>query len=395
MRNDSYAMLKFQKYHINFIQIQMKRIVSQKLKDLVIRFFYFSQRELTSHFNNPVVRYLLRIFYKNYLKRYLPMLNTDVQIALTYRCQCRCIHCGSALYKQKQGKELTSSEVMRLVDEVRRLGAGSVYFFGGEPLLVPQLTDYIRYAKRKGLTVILDANGFMLNENMVKKLKEAGIDCIGISIDSPFEIVHDKLRGISGIFNRAIAGIKYCKKYNVGCYMSTYTTKEKLKNGELEKTINLAKTLGVKIRILTPTLCGEWLNRNDLVLSPKEIALLRSFLEKNKVYWEREDLDNKETPFVCPAFEKGYFHISAYGDVQPCCFLPVSFGNIRKEPLISIVRRMWSSDMFVNYEVHNCPSNEKSFRQRYGIDSVGPYPKRFSTKDLKNEHEADISERNP
>lgn len=314
-------------------------MVSQKLKDLVIRFFYFSQRELTPHFNNPVVRCLLRIFYKNYLRRYLPMLNTVVQIALTYRCQCRCIHCGSALYKQKQRKELTSSEVMRLVDEVRRLGAGSVYFFGGEPLLVPQLTDYIRYAKQKGLTVILDTNGFMLNENMVKKLKEAGIDRIGVSI----------------------------------------------KNGELEKTINLAKTLGVKIRILTPTLCGKWLNRNDLLLSPEEITLLRNFLEKDMVYWERDDIDNKDAPFVCSAFKKGYFHISAYGDVQPCCFLPVSFGNIRKEPLISIVRRMWSSNLFVNYEVHNCPINEKGFRDRYGIDSGGPYPKRFSTKDLKKQ----------
>ena len=216
------------------------------------------------------------------------------------------------------------------------------------------------------MMVKLDTNGFLLDEAMVKKLKDSGLDFIGVSIDSSFEAVHDKLRGVIGIFKRAITGIKYCKKYNLECYISTYATKENLKNGDLEKLMKLAKKLGVKIRILSSIRSGKLFNRKDLVLSPEEITLLRNLLEKNMVYWETDDLDDKEIPFFCNALEKNFFYISAHGDVQPCCYLPIIFGNIRKEPLESIVRRMWDSDMFVNYkECSDCPVNNEDFRDKY------------------------------
>jgi MoaA/NifB/PqqE/SkfB family radical SAM enzyme len=270
------------------------------------------------------------------------------------------------MYKLDQKEELRRSEIMNLIDVLSSLAVGEMYFFGGEPLLVPQLVDFVRYAKRKGLKTKLDTNAFLLDEDMVKKLKEAGIDLIGISIDSPYETIHDKLRGINGIFKRAVTGIKYCIKHNIECYMSIYATKDNLKNGDLEKLINLAKSLGVRSRILSSILCGKWINRKDLVLTSREIMLLRSLLENYMVYLERDDIDSKEIPFLCSALAKDLFFISAHGDVQPCCYLPVSFGNIREQPLINIIKRMWKSSMFVKQERYNdCPMNCKNFRDKY------------------------------
>lgn len=348
----------------------------------------FLRQKLDLYSKNPLLKYLL-VPYNKYVKYPMqkPLWHKFIMLAITYQCQCRCVHCSASSYTQSKRKELESSEVMRLIDEFSRLDALGVYFFGGEPLLVPELNDYVRYAKEKGLMTIFDTNGLLLDENKVKSLKDAGIYRIGVSIDSPFEDVHDRLRGVKGAFKKAVAGIRYCKKYGVDCYVSTYATKDNLNNGELEGTINLAKRLGVKTRIMSLISSGGGLDRNEMLLSAEDRLLLKGLLEKDSVYWEFDNpidpslsFDSKEVQFSCASFERWFFYISAYGDVQPCCYMPISFGNVREEPLETILRRMWNSDMFVNYKgCNDCLMNEKNFRDKYSklIESQGQYPKRF------------------
>lgn len=344
-------------------------MLTQLLNDLLIRLLNFLRLRLFVYSQNSLFRPLRRLYYEHikiYLLRFVPFpfLDGGVMVSLTYECQCRCSHCCGALYRQAQKRLLNSQEVMKLIDESKRLGVSQIYFVGGEPLLVSNLPEYIRYAKKKGLMTRLDTNGFLLNGKKVKELKEAGLDMIGVSIDSPFETIHDVLRGVNGIFKRAVEGVKYCKKYNIACYISTYATKENLKNGELKMTINLAKSMGVKVRIMSPIAGGRWLNREDIVLSLEEIALLRNYLERGEVFWGGAYLDNKEIPYLCYALRKEFFYISAYGDVQACPFIPISFGNIREEPLKNILKRMWSVDLFTTYKgSYDCPVNVKNFIQ--------------------------------
>lgn len=325
--------------------------------------------------------------YVRKIRKYKPH-PTSVLFALTYRCQCKCSHCGVVLYKKPNRKELARSEVMKLIEEIKRLGTIWVCFFGGEPLIVPELIEYIKYAKKIGLKVRLDTNGILLNENMVKKLKVSGLDLIGISIDSPFKSMHDKLRGVQGIFEKAISGIKYCKKYRLESYLGTYATKRNLKNGELKKIIDLGKHMRIKVRILSSVLCGKLLNCNKLSLSKKEIGLLKNLLEKDKVYWEIFDiLDSKEIPFFCMAMNKTLFYISPYGEIQPCSYIPISFGNTRKEPLGKIIKKMWSSDIFLTNRFdtyHDCPFNNpvflKSYKAIFKAKRISPIRYSYTTK---------------
>ena len=276
----------------------------------------------------PTYAKQLQVAYIQNIRKYKSCPAAFAMIALTYRCQCKCVHCGVASYKQARKNELRYGEVIRLIDEFKRMKVVWIHFFGGEPLIVPQLADYIKYAKHNGLKTRLDTNGLLLDEGMARRLKGAGIDLICVSIDSPLPASHDKLRGIDGIFNKAMAGIRYCKQYGIECQILTYATKENLKNSELTKMIELAMDLNVTLGIASPKLVGRWLDRKELALSEEEIILLRSLLKANKVYWENDVIDSKEIPFFCSAMNRCLFYISAYGEIQPCCYLPVSFGNI-------------------------------------------------------------------
>jgi MoaA/NifB/PqqE/SkfB family radical SAM enzyme len=206
---------------------------------------------------------------------------------------------------------------------------------------------------------------------MAESLKKSGLDCVGVSIDSPREEIHDGLRGVSGIFKRATQGIGYCKKYGIDCYISAYATRDNIKNGDLRNLIQLTKSLGVKIRILSSIRSGRLLGKRDAVLSTGDIAAMQNLLEKGVAYWETPFIDTKYMPFMCAARAKIHFYVTSSGDVQPCCYCPVSYGNVRNEPLRDIVVKMFSSDFFAGHRSFNdCPVNDDRLFDTYILPSI-------------------------
>ena len=69
---------------------------------------------------------------------------------------------------------------------------------------------------------------------------------------------------------------------------------------------------------------------------------------------------------------KAYLYISPYGEVQPCCFIPLSFGNIRDEPVSAILDRMWNHPMYKHKCLRTeCPMLNAAFRRDF-IDTIPP-----------------------
>lgn len=294
------------------------------------------------------------------------ILGRTMMIALTSKCQCSCRHCGITKVPQSKQKELSSQEIFALIDNASKFNVRAITFSGGEPLLVPNLLKYIEKGKKQHLIVTLDTNGFLLKELMVQQLKKVKLDYIGVSLDASNAREHNRLRGVEGIFEKAVEGIKLCRDYGIRCFISTYVMKDNLRNGEISKIISLARQLQVKLRLLSPICSGKFLNKTEYTLSATDIVLLRSFLEPNIVYWERREIDDKNSIFYCSAVNKKLIYVSAYGDVQPCCFMPISFGNIKEEKLEDILTRMWSSKLFSKGdEIIECPTNDESFRSRF------------------------------
>jgi MoaA/NifB/PqqE/SkfB family radical SAM enzyme len=193
---------------------------------------------------------------------------------------------------------------------------------------------------------------------MVIRLKKAGLDEIGVSIDSLNEAVHDTSRGVVGTLRKALAGISLCRKHGLNCYISVIATREGLRNGDLPNIITLAREQKARVRILSPIRCGGWEGREDIRLSSDDILLLRGLLQRGFVFWDSEFVDTRDAPFLCAARARRSLHISAHGEVRPCCYVPVSFGNIRNEPLPGILKRMRRSDMLEDRDHgFDCPTN--------------------------------------
>lgn len=284
-------------------------------------------------------------------------------VAVTDSCQCSCAHCGVSTNSTNCG-EFSLEQMYSLIDELKLLNVRRLYLFGGEPLLRRDIIDIIGYATSRKMLVEMDSNGILLTKENVNLLKKAGLKQVRVSLDSHLESEHDQSRGLIGTYKKAIEGIKNCKEAGLDCHISSYINKNKINSDHIDHLVTLNDMLGTKLRLLKPILTGKIMNAEKELFTKKETEKLRSYLKPNKVYWEVEYIDHKNIPFMCSAKLKKYIYISSFGEVQPCCYLPIVFGNVHDEPLKNILTRMHGSEVY-DSDVWQCPMNNKTFREKF------------------------------
>ena len=296
-----------------------------------------------------------------------------LMFGITYNCQLKCPHCCVGNYENEPPRELTTDEIKDVLDQSAK--AFVVNFFGGEPTMRLDLMELIKYASERSVYVFCDTNGIKITKDYAKQLKDNGLELLYVSIDSPIPEKHDELRGMKGLFNKAIQGIKNALDVRLKCALSTYVTKEALANGEFEQVIKLGKDLGANgVRYLLPTATGRWLHNPEVKLTREEERKVRKIAKFP--YTCRDFYFQTQTSSQCRGVaDQVYFYISPYGDVMPCCFIPLTFGNIREEPLKTILDRMWGHAMFCESWVKKeCPMLNEEFRKKY-IDTIPPNTK--------------------
>jgi len=302
------------------------------------------------------------------LKKEIPWL---IEFSVTYRCQCRCKHCSVSNYfaEAKAGKrdELTTEQINDVLDQAVKMGIPKVDLFGGEPLLRKDVVDLVRYGARKGLYISLTTNAWLLTRDMTRRLKEAGISCINISLDSINGKEHDEGRGVPGIFEKAVNGIGYCHEEGVTCIASTYVTRdgtrnfgsEKSDDSQLRRMIDFAKEIKVSgLRVLFPIISGEWVDTKDVALSEEEKREVIDAIDPSFAFIEGAYcVKNKKK--ICQALSGKIINISPYGDMQLCIAFPDTFGNVVETSLEDSIRSMWNHPIYLKNKNGDCCSTRE------------------------------------
>ena len=318
---------------------------------------------------SPIMKRIRNLRYRPEIKEIPPEQRKTgcllATIAVTFRCMCKCAHCGSASYRASAKEEMSTEEIKNLIKDLREIGVNSINFFGGEPLIRKDLPELVKYVKSFGMGAAIDTNGYLLDREMASRLAEAGMDMVHVSIDSADPAKHDGMRGVPGIFDRAVAAIKYSKEAGMTTRIGAYVDRERLNNGEFERLIELGRKLGAPLRTLTPVLTGKWQDAENERLNDEEKRKFRALLGPGVAYWEQATCNSPDAEFICACLEKDYLYITVLGDVTPCVYVPLSFGNIHREPLRNIVRRMWASNLFKLKACNQCLTNTDTFRKKY------------------------------
>jgi len=296
---------------------------------------------------------------------------------ITNKCNLKCIHCYQDAgilrkRKEKKEKELSLKEKLNVIDKIVDAGIPTLAFSGGEPLIDKDFWKVARKAKENDLYMSLNTNGTLLTKENVKKIKNLGFAYIGVSLDGASAKVHDKFRGINGMFDKTMEGIKNLIEEGLQDITCISYTWSKQNYEELPKMLKLRDKLGLrKVVVYNFIPCGRGNFSNDTTAEQREKGyeimyndslknpgkLLCTAPQFGRYCIERARKSKENATIVLSHFGTGrikelgvlaeiiggcgagraYIALQPNGDISPCVYTPSTvLGNIRKDSFLDV-----------------------------------------------------------
>jgi radical SAM protein with 4Fe4S-binding SPASM domain len=270
---------------------------------------------------------------------------------LTLKCSLHCRHCGSSAGLPRKN-ELTTKEALALCEQFPDLLVQEVDFTGGESLLRPDWKEIVLSLKDLKIRTNLLTHGVDLTPERISEMAEAGISCVGISIDG-LEKNHDFMRRRPGAFNRTLHSLDLMNQ--AGMKFNVITTVTSQNVNEIPALMEILQQYGTKAWRLQPLIpLGRVKDSLELTIENETIFKIGQFIRENKKkarekglelktadglqYIFEEDKTATRKPWLgCPA---GWCTcgITSDGKVKGCLSMPDELveGDLRKNSLWDI-----------------------------------------------------------
>ncbi|MDD5163386.1 MAG: radical SAM protein [Candidatus ainarchaeum sp.] len=295
---------------------------------------------------------------------------------ITRACNLSCKHCyESALVKDSD--ELNTEEALKAVDGLAEAGVAYLAISGGEPLVRKDLFEIIQRIRKNEMAFSIATNGTLLTRENARQLKSLGCLYAQVSLDGAKPLTHNRFRG-SEAFERTIEGIKNAVSEGLLVGIAMTVTQHNYK--EVPAALDLAEKLGAGLFMhynFIPAGRGKEIIGLDISPEKREelLAWLAGQIGKRKIpvlstapqfssackkigkpcALTHFDVISQDTKFgdsisFLADFVGGcgagrlYMAMEPNGDFEPCVFMPIKIGNIRKDSLLET----WHKNIALN-----------------------------------------------
>ena len=244
-----------------------------------------------------------------------------VDIETTTLCNLRCKMCFQSFDAPKP-TTMDKSLVKKIIDEISGHSYSMKFQYRGEPLTDSNISDYIHYAKRKGLTeVMINTNGNLMAEDTAKGLILSGIDKIIFSVEGSNADVYNQTR-IGGDFDLVVDNIEFLMALRDDYGYDTPRTRI-----QMVRTEDNASDVDAFLEF--------WKDRVDEVAVEDELDYRADVLDRTEL-----------NGWACPQLYQRLI-VLADGDIVPCCRAisggtgkQIVLGNVK----IMSIKEAWSGD---------------------------------------------------
>lgn len=277
-------------------------------------------------------------------------------LELTLACPCHCETCGSGAGKARPD-ELTTGEWLVVIRDLAGIGCRRIALLGGEPLLRNDWVLLAQEAVGLGLQVEIITSGIGVDRDIATQIYRIGLASVTVSVDGVRK-VHDRQRGVTGGYDRALNAIGLLDRAGVRVGVTTQINKETLPTlDDLAPELQAAGAMGWQLQLTMP--CGRAQERHDIVVEPDRMPEvyqtirrltkrrgLRPYITDNIGYLTPDDPQLRTQPGMPARCWLGCFAglrnigISSNGSVKGCLALPDTMieANVRDYP----VERIWN-----------------------------------------------------
>lgn len=291
----------------------------------------------------------------------------------TNGCNLKCRHCYQDSEHNRLADELTLDEKLNVVDQLGAMYVPMIALAGGEPTISPDLLPVLRRTRTYKMHVSVATNGVTMTPKLAAELAEAGARYIEISLDSTRPQRHDAFRGVPGMWERAVRGMKAVVAtpgLRLGVAMCVHAGNYDEVRDMLEFAIDIGAGCFAHFNFIP---VGRGLKMVSGDLSPAQherlLELLNEYMQSGRigvistapqygrVCLARAPLESGKT--ACSHAGSGagvkarvvakylggcgagrtYICLEPGGNVTPCVYLPHRvMGNVREKPIADIFR---------------------------------------------------------
>ncbi|MBC6430121.1 nif11-class peptide radical SAM maturase 3 [Nostoc sp. HG1] len=197
---------------------------------------------------------------------------------ITLKCNLACNHCGSRA-GQARTQELSTEEALDLVKQLAEVGIKEVTLIGGEAFMRPDWLEIAQAITQAGMLCGMTTGGFGISLETARRMKQAGITSVSVSIDGGTAETHDRLRGKKGSWQSAFKTMSHFRE--VGIYFGCNTQINRLSAPEfplIYEQIRDADARAWQIQLTVPM--GNAADNADILLQPSELLDLYPMLAR-------------------------------------------------------------------------------------------------------------------
>ncbi|MDB2657462.1 radical SAM protein [Crocinitomicaceae bacterium] len=254
----------------------------------------------------------------------LEQLNT-VMIALTKKCPLNCEHCyeGPELNKKDT---LTLDDHKKILKKLQNVGIPLIQYGGGDPMA--KVNDMVELLKSSdgSSDIWISTSGFNFSKENARRLKDAGLTGISISLDHHEAGEHNKFRRNEKAFDWAMEAAKHAKEVGLVINMSICLTREYTTKENLQSYLELSAAIGASfIQLVEPRAVGNYAGK-DVYLRKEHIDIAEQFFVETNA-----DKSNNHLPIVfypgyhqrksgCPGAGSKYLYVDTDGYMSSCPF---------------------------------------------------------------------------
>jgi PqqA peptide cyclase len=265
---------------------------------------------------------------------------------LSYRCPLHCPYCSNpvAIGGERFRAELETEHWTRVFEEARALGVLQLALTGGEPMVRRDLDELVAAARQAGLYSTLVTAGIHLTPERAVRLKEAGLDHVQVSVQSPDPEENDRIAGTRS-FEKKMVAARAARELRFPLTINCVLHRHNL--DRIEEILALAEELDAQRLELANTQYYGWAALNQQALMPTREQLERGeeavqrFRERVgpriNVLWVLPDY-YEDLPKPCVGgWGRTLILVAPNGEAMPChaaSTIPgLEFPNVREHSL--------------------------------------------------------------
>ena len=295
----------------------------------------------------------------NYTRRDFHHSPLVVFYELTQACDLVCRHCRACAQPARHPEELRVDQAVTLLDQLACFPKPPmIVLTGGDPLKRTDVFDLVQRGVEAGLEVAMTPSATpLVTRDSLRRLRDAGLSRLAVSLDGVDAATHDGLRGVAGSFERTFEILDDGRQ--LGLPLQVNTTITAMNVDQVDRIADLLAPQGIvlwSVFFLIPVGRGDQLRRigsqqyeavfrrlwHHARHQPYAIKTTEAPHYRRFVLQQRGDPqgggpgDHRQRAPLGVNDGKGVMFVSHTGRIFPSGFLPIECGRFPRDSVVDI-----------------------------------------------------------